>query len=144
MTSISTRHIRHDWPEWIDWNNQKTVKTMCGVRSRPGLCGIPAITEQAPVVTKGKYQVWGWCMNCVKETFPFYMPPALTEDVTDLAILELHGRARQELARQYYRYLKSRSKRAAENGYWLIAEGMREEMVLLEKEYPEVTAPLSS
>jgi hypothetical protein len=102
MSDITTRHIRHDWPEWVDWNNQKTVKTMCGVRSRPGLCGIPGITEQSAVVEKNGRKVWGWCMHCVRITFPYYLPPALTVDVTSPVILDLHTRARDELHYQFY------------------------------------------
>jgi hypothetical protein len=97
---IATRHIRHDWPEWVDWDNQKTVKTMCGVRSRPGLCGIPGITKQSAVVERNGRKVWGWCMNCVTSTFPYYRPPALTADVTSAAIIGLHDEAREQLSRQ--------------------------------------------
>ena len=132
MSSITTRHIRHDWPEWVDWENQKTVKTMCGVRSRPGLCGIPGITEQNATVMKNGREVWGWCMHCVRFTFPYYLPPALTVDVTSPAILELHRAAREAIKPQYVSYLRGRLRRALDQNAPNAAK-------LLERQIEELT-----
>lgn len=108
MSSITTRHIRHDWPEWIDWHTQKSIKTMCGVKSQPHLCGIPGITKQDPVIQKGGKTVWGWCMRCVTATWPYLLPPALTVDVAPQAILDLHTNMQRAIAPQRLSYLKRR------------------------------------
>lgn len=113
---ITTRHIRHDWPEWIDWNNQKTVKSMCGVRTQPHLAGIPGITKQEAVVEVNGKRVWGWCTPCVKNTWPYYMPPALTVDVTSPEILGLHVMARACLAQQYHFIVARDLQRAVRDG----------------------------
>lgn len=65
---ISSRHIRHDWKTWVDWE-QQSVRTVCGVTTRRGLAGIPGITEQAQVVITKDKRLWGWCWPCVKETY---------------------------------------------------------------------------
>lgn len=133
MTDITTRHIRHDWPEWVDWNNQKTVKTMCGVRSRPGLCGIPGITEQSAVVEKNGKRVWGWCMHCVRSTFPYYLPPALSADVTSPAILDLHAKAQAAIRQQYIAHLKGRLRIA-------VMEERKNSVAALREEIANLTA----
>ena len=107
---ISTRHIRKDWPEWVDWQNQKTVSTMCGVRSQPHLCGIPGITEQDPIVERSGVKAWGWCGRCVKATWNYYKPPALLPHLTDPAIIALHRKAQEALVMQYERILIDRWK----------------------------------
>lgn len=98
---ISTRHIRKDWPEWVDWQNQKTVSTMCGVRSQPRLCGIPGITFQPIIVERAGGKAWGWCRHCVKKTWPYYLPPALEAGITSTVILDLHRSAQEQLVVQY-------------------------------------------
>lgn len=106
--TVSSRHIRHDWPEWVDWHTQKTIKTMCDVRSRPSLCGIPGITYQPETVEVNGKVKWGWCGRCVQATWPYYMPPALTSEVTHPAIIELHQKAMAALAPQYRHYFDLR------------------------------------
>ncbi len=113
---ISTRHIRKDWPEWVDWQNQKTVSTMCGVRSQPHLSGIPGITKQPRIVERAGKRTWGWCRHCVKTTWPYYRPPALTADITSRAILNLHILAQQELVSQYRSILLDGLRRAQRDG----------------------------
>lgn len=127
MSSITTRHIRHDWPEWVDWDNQKSVKTMCGVRSRPGLCGIPGVTEQNAVVEKNGREVWGWCTHCVRATFPYIFPPALTSDVAPQEIFLLHYRARAAIVRQYVWFCEKKAKNYAMQGLSQNVEAMLKE-----------------
>lgn len=131
MASITTRHIRHDWPEWVDWHTQKSVKTMCGVRSRPGLCGIPGITEQESVVEKNGRKVWGWCMNCVRATFPYYLPPALTLYVTSPEIIALHKRSRETILPQYLSLLHSQLADAEKRGATGAIRYLKEEIAKL-------------
>lgn len=137
LMDITTRHIRHDWPEWIDWNNQKSVKTMCGVRSRPGLCGVPGVTNQSAVVEKNGRKVWGWCMRCVVATFPYYLPPALTVDVTSQAILDLHAKAREEIKNQYVASVKARLESA-------VKDGRIQSTIFLRDHLRDLTPPQSS
>lgn len=61
---ISTRHIRHDWNRWFDLDSPATTLTMCGVRSRVGLTGIPTVTSQPLVVMSFDRAKWGWCVRC--------------------------------------------------------------------------------
>lgn len=66
MADIVSRHIRHDWRTWDDSQDQKTVKTLCDVKSRPGLCGIPGVTSQSLWMKRksdSKYAL-GWCWRC--------------------------------------------------------------------------------
>lgn len=99
---IAGRHIRRDWPEWVEWQRQGVVRTMCGKRSRPGLCGIPGVTQQDRIVTnKAGLRMWGWCSSCVMETYPYYLPPALTSDIAPDAIFGLHVSAMAELVDQH-------------------------------------------
>lgn len=61
MTSIiASRHIRHDFKTWVDWE-QKSVRTLCGVTTRRHLAGIPAVNSQPIIVG----DLWGWCAGCV-------------------------------------------------------------------------------
>lgn len=61
---ISTRHIRHDWQTFVDWE-QKSVRSLCNVTTKRHLAGIPGITPQPSTVQTGDRVVWGWCMMCV-------------------------------------------------------------------------------
>jgi len=61
--AISNRHIRHDWQTFVDWE-QSSVKTVCGVKTRRHLAGVPGITEQPLVVSVGDKQAVGWCVQC--------------------------------------------------------------------------------
>jgi hypothetical protein len=61
---ISTRHIRHDWKTFIDWD-QRSVRTLCGRTSQQHLCGIPGVTEQPKIVEAGGKKKWGWCGMCI-------------------------------------------------------------------------------
>lgn len=141
---ISSRHIRHDWPEWVDWDNQKSVKTMCGARSRPGLCGVPGVSKQESVVIKNNKQVWGWCQPCVSKTFPYYLPPALTAYVTRPEIIWLHEQARRELAPQYHNYLLGKLSHYLHQGFNGNAIATERDIAALEKDYPWINAPRSS
>lgn len=58
--AISNRHIRHDWQTFHNWE-QKSVRTLCGQKSSPRLCGIPGITIQPVKVAQRP----GWCPNCM-------------------------------------------------------------------------------
>jgi hypothetical protein len=60
---ITTRHIRHDYKTWVDWD-QKTVRTLCGVTTQRRLAGIPGITEQPVLLSNGKVNILGWCIRC--------------------------------------------------------------------------------
>lgn len=64
---ISTRHIRHDWKTFVEWE-QVSVRTVCGVTTRRHLAGIPGVTPQAAVVEIGGRKKWGWCMRCTVYT----------------------------------------------------------------------------
>lgn len=97
MTIIGM-HIRHNWPEWVTWTEQKTVKSACGVRTTPRMSGIPAVTEQpAFFLEKGRPKL-GWCLRCVKHTWPYLCPDGLTIAGAPMAILDLHHHAKQILA----------------------------------------------
>jgi hypothetical protein len=80
------------------------------------LCGIPGITEQESVVEKNGRKVWGWCMNCVRSTFPYYLPPALTLYVTSPEIIALHKRSREAILPQYLSFLNSQLAEAEQRG----------------------------
>lgn len=141
---IRTRHIRKDWPEWVDWQTQSSVRTMCGVRSRPGLSGIPGVTQQKLLVEHNGGKAWGWCSVCVRRTFPYYLPSALDENVTAPEILTLHERAREFLAPQYRVLLMQEAKRFAEGS--VSRSAVMLDVRKLEDEYgfEKITAPLDS
>lgn len=62
---ITGMHVRHDWQNWIDDHSQKTVKSLCGRRTRAHLAGIPGMTKQdISVNTKSGYKL-GWCRICM-------------------------------------------------------------------------------
>lgn len=62
---IADRHIRYDWKEFNDRQDQRTVSALCGVRTKPYLAGIPGVTDQEPVVyDRSRRLVSGWCINC--------------------------------------------------------------------------------
>lgn len=116
MPDIATRHIRHDWSGWVDWQAQKSVKTLCNVKSKPHLCGIPGVTEQAFLVTRAGTPTWGWCMNCVRHLWPYLMPPALGPGIAPQAIIDLHQNAQSILAPQRLDNLRRRLKFAYQDG----------------------------
>lgn len=63
---MHTRHVRHDWQTWLDKQNQKSVRTLCGITSTPAKSGIPGITAQDLTVTDSQQRiVYGWCTGCV-------------------------------------------------------------------------------
>lgn len=64
---ISSRHIRHDWQTFVDWQ-QKSVKTVCGVTTRRNLAGIPGVTDQPEVVEVKGVKKWGWCTACIRSS----------------------------------------------------------------------------
>lgn len=92
---ISNRHIRHDFYTWLDIGTTKTVKTVCGVRSRPGLVGIPTVTLQPPVVSRGGNVFWGWCPRCCylvyrhisSINFDAITSPAIANEYKELAFI---------------------------------------------------------
>lgn len=63
---MHTRHVRHDWKTWLDNQDQKSVRTLCGMTSTPKASGIPGVTEQEIITTDSKgRKVWGWCIRCI-------------------------------------------------------------------------------
>lgn len=65
MSEIVSRHIRHDWQTWNDDQNQKTIRSICNVRTKPHLAGIPGVTSQPFwVTTKAGDVAFGWCWQC--------------------------------------------------------------------------------
>ena len=67
---IHTRHIRHDWRTFNDRQDQRTVKTLCNVKTRPGLAGIPGITTQRiKVPSRDGKPSWGWCVTCAMNAY---------------------------------------------------------------------------
>ena len=144
---ISTRHIRHDWDRWFDNPDQTTVKTMCGVRSRTGLCGIPGITKQPEVVEKSGRRVWGWCMGCVRATWrdsSLVNGQDVDNGLTTQAIVDLYKELRRVISKQYYSYLKAELKRAENTNRNGSARHIGETLLRLVDEFPEVTAPQRS
>lgn len=135
---ISTRHIRKDWPEWVDWPNQKTVSTMCGVRSRPGLCGIPGITNQPQIVERSGVKAWGWCGRCVNSTWPYLMPPVLSKDITSTVILDLHRSAQEQLVRQYKSILGDKLRRAQRDNHLGTIQALDQMIAELNDDFFEV------
>jgi hypothetical protein len=98
---ISTRHIRKDWPEWLDWYTQKTVSTMCGTRTKPEYAGIPGITTQPSVVLRSGKKTWGWCTPCVREFYLYLLPPIMDDTNTAPEIINLHKMALAAIREQY-------------------------------------------
>lgn len=140
---ISTRHIRHDWDRWFDNPDQNTVKTMCGVRSRTGLCGIPGITKQPEVVEKSGRRVWGWCMSCVRATWRD--SACLTEaDVmdgyTNQAVLDQYKNLRSVIAKQFYAGVLHQYNSAVKTNRPGTAKSLSITLQRVELEFPEVTA----
>ncbi len=76
---IGNRHVRHDWQTFVDWR-QKSVKTMCGVKTRSELAGIPGVTEQPTVLKTIDKDIYGWCIACCYETC-LYAEAALSKDL---------------------------------------------------------------
>jgi hypothetical protein len=90
---------------------------MCGVRSAPHLCGIPGITQQAPVVVKGGKDVWGWCMHCVRATFPYVEVVDALVNCTTSGIIDLYELAARTIVRQYHSSLMNDARRAKAQGH---------------------------
>lgn len=65
MTQVISRHIRHDWRTWVDSQRGRTVMSLCGAKTRPGLAGIPGITNQTSTIIDNGVTKWGWCNRCV-------------------------------------------------------------------------------
>lgn len=138
--TITTRHIRHNWPEWVDWTEQKTVKSACGVRTTPKLSGIPGVTEQPLVVYDAAGVArWGWCARCVRHTWPYLSPPGLTLEVAPQAILDLHEQARKILAPMRYRMVKDSYLRASAPAKVLLHEELANMQIEFSRE--ELTIP---
>lgn len=96
--AIGSRHIRHDFNTWVDWE-QKSVRSACGVTTKRHLAGIPGITEQPRVVDLGDRKVWGWCARCVNSVWSSVDNNAQDFDI-DSRVRELYSDARLELAEQ--------------------------------------------
>lgn len=97
MTVIGM-HIRHNWPEWVTWTEQKTVKSACGVRTTPRMSGIPAVTPQPAFFMENGHPKLGWCLKCATITFRYLCPDGLDINGAPQAILDLHKQAKAELA----------------------------------------------
>jgi hypothetical protein len=144
--TVTTRHIRHDWTGWVDWqsNVQRTVKTVCGVRSQPHLCGIPGVTKQERVVRKTNgTTVWGWCDRCVQLVWPFLNPPALNSDIAPQAILDLHSAAQREIVGHVWRRkLADYSYRARSGKPYdkKLSQARYDELQMLESMFPDEIA----
>lgn len=136
---ITTRHIRSDWSEWVDWPGtvQKTVSTMCGTRTKVHLAGIPGITQQEPIVEVGGKRKWGWCMRCLLNLWPYLLPPALTKEITAPAIFDLHLDAQRTIQAQRLSYLRSQYKRANAEFRPQTADAYRKEIDKHLRLYPE-------
>lgn len=69
MTNIVNRHIRNSWQTFVDKNDTRSVRTLCGVRSTNQYCGIPGVTEQSILVNQGgtSRPMVGWCYTCCGE-----------------------------------------------------------------------------
>lgn len=95
---ISTRHIRHDWQTFVDWE-QKSVRTCCGVTTKRHLAGIPGVTEQPQIVEVSGRKLWGWCMNCVVQAMKDIK--AYEDYAGHPQVNYLYIRARQEIHNQW-------------------------------------------
>ena len=97
MAIVKGRHIRHDWRTFNDRQDQKSVRTLCGVTSTPKASGIPTVTDQKAWIIdneKGE-QFWGWCWRCTLTLIK-------TEDNLDNApiyIQEMYHQIAQNFAR---------------------------------------------
>jgi hypothetical protein len=112
---ITTRHIRHDWLTWNDTQDQRSIKTLCNVKSRPGLCGIPGVTEQKPRVYKDGKFVWGWCNTCVR--CAAHKLKFLPEGSAPKEIISLYRAARSAIREQYLVHLVSARQRLAKGAH---------------------------
>lgn len=65
MAVVKSRHIRHDYNTWVNWE-QNTVSTLCGMKTRFRLAGIPGVTEQPQFVDVNGKRYYGWCPRCSK------------------------------------------------------------------------------
>lgn len=111
---IHTRHIRHDWRTFNDRQDQRTVKTLCNVKTRPGLAGIPGVTPQpTKVPSKEGKESWGWCVMCARQAFiearndNLDNAPEKVKDLYDNLIIETEP---------MYRYYVDRSNRLRASG----------------------------
>lgn len=95
---ISTRHIRHDWQTWIDWE-QKSVRSLCNVTTKRHLAGIPGITEQPQIVVVGDKKLWGWCAPCVVKAINVI--ESVDNASTDQRVDSLYDSAYRDLEGQF-------------------------------------------
>jgi hypothetical protein len=80
-------------------------------------------------------------MKCVTATFPYYLPPALSTDVTSQAILDLHEEARFQLVWQYRKHLLARLRAAKIDGSPSTVDALAEDIQKLENEYDWLAHP---
>jgi hypothetical protein len=68
MAIVKGRHIRHDWRTFNDRQDQKSVRTLCGVTSTPSKSGIPGVTPQKTwlIDSEKSEATWGWCWMCTR------------------------------------------------------------------------------
>ena len=104
---ITSRHIRHDWQTWVNWH-QASVKAVCGVKTRPGLAGIPGITPQPQTVPMVGVTKWGWCMRCVVETVRVINGIESQKENMHPSVLALYEAASTEIFGQYLWYNEQR------------------------------------